>query len=75
MHRQVVVNINTPGNGVHFRRAGPREKVPHFLRLFLCFIDCSKKEPHIVYKDVHKCKGNHKGSQNNHARKDFSCFL
>lgn len=27
MHWQVVVNINTAGDGVHFRRAGPRDKV------------------------------------------------
>lgn len=28
MHLQVVVNVNTSGHGVHFRRAGPRDKVP-----------------------------------------------
>lgn len=28
---QVVVNINAAGDGVHFRRAGPRDKVIHSL--------------------------------------------
>lgn len=31
MHWQVVVNVNTPGDGIHFRRAGPRDQVPSFL--------------------------------------------
>jgi 6-phosphofructokinase 1 len=25
--KDVIVNVNTPGHGIHFRRAGPREKV------------------------------------------------
>jgi hypothetical protein len=25
--QQVVVNLNTAGDGIHFRRAGPRDKV------------------------------------------------
>jgi len=25
--KQVVVNLNTAGDGIHFRRAGPRDKV------------------------------------------------